>query len=99
MKYIARNNPTSYTVCLNGDQEEQKCFCNLAHSLYNISSLDSYQGQIVEFPNKRKFEKFLMWQKIFGQCSPKTTFNFSKFARNAVAEVRQVLSRDLVEVI
>lgn len=97
MKYIARNKQ-NYSVQLNGEKEEQNCFAVLAENLYGLKTFDSYSGQTIEFPNKEKFKKFLLWRSIFNQCGPNNKFCFIDFARKALCEVRVVLKNDVVEI-
>lgn len=98
MKIIARNKPDKYIVQLSGTEEEQNCFINLAFNFCGLEAHDSYSGQIIQFPNKQRFEKFLLWRAIFNQCAPNKTFTFIPFARKAIQEVRSSMKNDLIEV-
>jgi hypothetical protein len=98
MKYIAQNNTINYKIQLHGEEEEQNCFATLVENFYGIVPIETYAGQIIEFPNKTKFIKFLMWREIFNQCAPNKQFKFMQFARQAVKSVRQVLNNDVIEV-
>jgi len=97
IKYLARDQE-NYAVQLNCGQEEQNELCVLAENLYNLRIVDSHSGQIIEFPNKKKFKKFLLWRSIFKQWEPNKQFDFMEFARKAVCEVRMVMKNDLMEI-
>lgn len=98
MKYITRNNSTNYLVQLDGDQEEQQMFATLVENFYGIIPVDTYSGQIIEFPNKQKFIKFLKWREIFKQCAPNKQFKFVRFAREAIAKVKDLAANNIIEV-
>lgn len=98
MKYIAQNNNTNYKVQLHGEEEEQNCFATLVENFYGIVPIETYAGQIIEFPNKTKFIKFLLWREIFKQCAPNKQFTFISFAREAIKIVKRSLNNDLIEV-
>jgi hypothetical protein len=98
MKFITRNNSNNYSVRLEGPQEEQLCFTTLVENMHGIKATDSFAGQEIEFPNKRSFEKFLLWRQIFKQCGPNKQFYFISFARRAICEVRAMMKNDLIEI-
>lgn len=98
MKFITRNNSNNYSVQLEGSQEDQLHFATLVENMYGIKAHDFYAGQEIEFPNKRSFEKFLLWRQIFKQCAPNKQFYFISFARRAICEVRAIMKNDLFEI-
>jgi hypothetical protein len=98
MKYITRNNITSYSVQLDGPQEEQQMFATLVENFYGIVPVDAYAGQIIEFPNKAKFIKFLKWREIWKQCAPNKQFKFVRFARVAISRVKDLAANNIIEV-
>lgn len=98
MKFITKNNQINYLVQLDGNQEDQQMFATLVENFYGIVPVDSYAGQIIEFPNKAKFLKFLKWREIWKQCAPNKTFNFVRFAREAISRVKDLEANNIIEV-